>query len=381
MTGPTEIESLAEALVEANDVLLGLYDLADATSHSLDEGRVVHDILRRAADLVAAERLTLTTERGRVSVGNAVADAMRSTTVTATHGLGLTGELEAVRADAAFTTGDRKLLSTVLQTILTAIETARLHARSVETAVVARETERAAEIAQLAMPSARPDIDGVDVFFRNEQARNTGGDLFCFHVSGDRLSFAVGDVTGKGLSAAVMMTTAVCAARAAFRDTRATTPGEELVLINDWMHDHLSDAELFMSMFIGHYEQGKAELSWSNAGHSPCVVASVGGATDLPALMPPLGVLESLEATTRRLALEQGDVVVIGSDGIIEQPSMSGEAFGEARFQAVLGAVRRGSSSVIGSSLLEAVHRYAGNAPQSDDRTVIVLRHETQESR
>ncbi len=383
MTGSTEVDSLAEALIEANDLLVGLYDLADVTSRSLDESQLVQDILERAIRIVRADELVLSTPTREVTVvgpnqrrrlEDSDSDPM-TTTVTATHGFGLSGELQAVRSDSAFSTGDRKLLSAVLRTTLTAIETARLHTETVETALDAREHQRAAEVAQLALPQTRPQLDDVDIFFKTEQARETGGDLFCFHVDGDLLSFAVGDVSGKGLSAAVMMTTAVCATRAAFRDPRWQTPGEELHYVNDWMYDHLSDAGLFISMFIGHYRRGTDELSWANAGQSPCVVATENEARDLLPLTPPLGILPAIGDATEITELAHGDTVLIGSDGIVEQNTITGEAFGEARLHEALAAMRGESAAAMGAGLFDTVIAFAAGAKQSDDRTAVLLRH------
>lgn len=386
MSTDLEVRSLTEALIEANDLLVGLYDLVDVTSRSLDETQLVHDILERSLRIVHADALILTTPTDQIVVGKEPKhrrstdrpDRFKNTTVTAIHGLGLAGDLRAVRPDLEFTTGDRKLLSAVLRTTLAAIETARLHTRAIQTALDARETQRAAEVAQLAMPVARPKPDGVDIFFENRQARNTGGDLFCFHEDGDLLSFAVGDVSGKGLSAAVMMTTAVCATNAAFRDERATTPGAQLRSVNSWMYEHLSEAGLFISMFIGHYRRGTNELHWANAGHSPCVVSTGARATDLPALTPPIGILPETSDLSSVTTLADDDIVLIGSDGIVEQPSASGEAFGEARMHGVLAAMRGEPASIIGAVLLQAVTSFAEGVPQSDDRTAVLLRHRTE---
>lgn len=377
----SEVNSLAAALIEANDLLIGMYDLADVTSRSLDETQLVHDLLERAVRIVHADTLELIAPSARFTVGSErrrTTDASAETTaVMATHGLGLDGELHATRSDPPFSTGDRKLLSAVLRTTLSAIETARLHSRAIQTALDARDTQQAAEVAQLALPRARPHPDGVDIFFENQQAQVTGGDLFCFHEDGDLLSFAVGDVSGKGLSAAVMMTTAVCATSAAFRDERAATPGEELAQVNDWMYDHLSEAGLFISMFIGHYRRGSNELHWANAGHSPCIVSTETGAVDLAALTPPIGILPDSDRLSRVTELADNDMVLIASDGVVEQTTTSGESFGEQRLHGVLAAMRTKPASVAGSVLLQTVTAFADGVRQSDDRTTVLLRHRT----
>ncbi len=379
MRPTSDVDSLAQALVEANDLLIGMYDLADVTSRSLDESQLVNDILERAVRIVRADMLVLVTSEDRITVGcelrRSSDQPAETTTVTATHGLGLLGELQATRSNGPFSTGDRKLLSAVLRTTLSAIETARLHTRAIQTALDARDTQQAAEVAQLALPRSRPHLDEIDIFFENEQAQNTGGDLFCFHEDGDLLSFAVGDVSGKGLSAAVMMTTAVCATSAAFRDQGAITPGEQLAQVNEWMYDHLSEAGLFISMFIGHYRRGANELHWANAGHSPCIVSTEAGAIDLAALTPPLGIFPDSKHLSSVTELADDDLVLIASDGVVEQTTTTGGAFGEERLHGVLAAMRGKPASIIGSVLLQAVTAFADGVPQSDDRTVVLLRH------
>lgn len=383
MTHSTNVDSLTEALIEANDLLLGMYDLADATSQSLEEDELVRDILERAVRIVHADALVLMTPTSRVGVGPALEQqrveddsADQTTAVTARQGSGLVGQLRAGRAGIPFSTGDRKLLSAVLRTTLTAIETARLHAREIQTALNARDHQRAAEVAQLALPRTRPQLANVDVFFQTRQAKETGGDLFCFYEQGDLLSFAVGDVSGKGLPAAVMMTTAVCATQAAFRDQRLHSPGEELCHVNDWMFDHLSDAGLFITLFIGHYRRSANELTWANAGQSPCVVSTAKQTHDLAPLTPPIGILPIVDDASDVTRLSSGDAVLIGSDGIVEQHSTSGEPFGEARLHGLLASMRGRSAEAIGSQLMRNVTTFGAGMPQEDDRTVVLLRHE-----
>lgn len=384
MTHATEVDSLTEALIEANDLLLGMYDLADVTSQSLEEDELVRDILERAVRIVEADALVLMTPTSRVAVGP-VLDQERiengsgngeTTAVTARQGSGLVGQLRAGRAGAPFSTGDRKLLSAVLRTTLTAVETARLHERAVQSALNALDHQRAAEVAQLALPRTRPQIADIDIFFQTLQAKETGGDLFCFHERGDLLSFAVGDVSGKGLPAAVMMTTAVCATQAAFRDPRLIGPGEELCHVNDWMFDHLSDAGLFITLFIGHYRRSARELTWANAGQSPCLISTANGTHDLSPLTPPIGILPVVDDASDVTSLASGDAVLIGSDGIVEQRSISGEPFGEPRLHDVLTSMRGSSAEAIGSHLLHTVTAFGAGMPQEDDRTVVLLRHE-----
>ncbi len=386
-----DVVSLTSALVEANDQLLALYDLAHVTSNTLDERRAAVEILTRSSRILSADAMVLTTaadvfgigthtERERLSAitsgrSDAVGDG--AIVVAATHASGLEAELRVLRRGAVFSTGDRKMLSAVLRTALGAISTARLHQQVLNRALDSRDLERAAEIAQLALPSWRPEMPGLELFVAAEPARETGGDLYCFATDGNDLAFAVGDVSGKGLTAAVMMTTAICAAKAAFRDPAKLDPAQQLTMISDWTYEHLSDAGLFITLFVGRYEADRGMLHWANAGHSPCALSHAGDWTELTAQIPPIGVFADISARTESVQLEVGDLLAIGSDGIVEQENNDGEPFGDHGMRTALDARPRPPLNDLGPMLFDAVDRFSGGRPPIDDRTILLLRRTT----
>ncbi len=386
--GPADLASLTSALVEANDQLLAVYDLTHVSSDTLDERRAVVDVLTRSARILDADAMVLRAESEVVGIGEPAdrelletavgerpaAAGDRITVVAASHASGLEAELFALRHSGPFSTGDRKLLSAALRTVLGAISTARLHQQVLSRALDTRELERAAEIAQLALPSWRPELPGLELFAASEPARETGGDLFCFASEGDDLAFAVGDVSGKGLTAAVMMTTAICAAKAAFRDPTLDDPADQLAAISDWTYDHLSDAGLFITLFVGHYRSDTGTLRWANAGHSPCGVMRHGTWTELGAQIPPIGVLPTIQPHIESTELGVGDLLAVGSDGIVEQENDAGVPFGDHGMRSLLGMCPPPVLSELGPALFSAVDRFADGRPPIDDRTILLLR-------
>ncbi len=384
--GAADVESLTSALVDANDQLLALYDLTQVTANTLDEREAVVEILRRATRMLSTDGMELTSGDQTFSVGlrpnrppqagstNAGRTPEHITVVSASHASGLDAEVRALRRAGPFSTGDRKLLSAVLRTALGAISTARLHQQVLHRALDTRDHQRAAEIAQLALPRWRPDLPNADLFATNEPARQTGGDLFCFAVDGDDLLFAVGDVSGKGLTAAVMMTTAISAANAAFRDPSLDDPADHLAMIDRWTHDHLSEAELFITLFVGRYRTSTGRLRWTNAGHSPCLVRGNAGWVDLEAQTPPIGILTDVTHRSRSVELEPGELVVVGSDGVIEQEDPDGQLFGDRRLKSYIDRFRARPLHQLGPGVLRAVDRFAEQRPAIDDRTLLLLR-------
>lgn len=383
--GAADVESLTSALVDANDQLLALYDLTQVTANTLDEREAVVEILRRATRMLSTDGMELTSGDQTFSVGlrpnrrpqtstTAGLTPGHITVVSASHASGLDAEVRALRLAGPFSTGDRKLLSAVLRTALGAISTARLHRQVLHRALDTRDHQRAAEIAQLALPRWRPALPNADLFATNEPARQTGGDLFCFAVDGDDLLFAVGDVSGKGLTAAVMMTTAITAANAAFRDPSLDDPADHLAMIDRWTHDHLSEAELFITLFVGRYRTSTGRLRWTNAGHSPCLVRGNAGWVDLEAQTPPIGILTDVTHRSRSVELEPGELLVVGSDGVIEQEDHDGQLFGDRRLKSYVDRFRARPLDQLGPGVLRAVDRFAEQRPAIDDRTLLLLR-------
>lgn len=384
MTASAEVDALAQTLIEANDLLLGLYELADLAATSLDESESVHAILTHAQGLLRADALVLMTPTRRVGVGSAGAQRDLDmgapgrfvASVEAERSAEVAGELRVTRTCQPFGTGDRKMLRAVLSFLLGAIETARLHDRALNSALGEQDLRRASEVAQLALPTSRPIAAGLDVFVHTEQARQTGGDLFCFDIDGDHFRFAVGDVSGKGLTAAVVMTTAICAAQAAFRDPVLVDPGQHMLRINDWMYDHLANAGMFLTLFVGDYDKSTGELRWSNAGQSPCLVRSGGEVNGLDAHVPPIGVLPTIQPRTERTVLGSDDLVLVGTDGLVEQTSLTGEAFGEERLRQMLLTERSVRADELGASLIDCIRAFAAGLPQADDQLMVLLRHD-----
>ena len=385
--GAADVDSLTSALVDANDQLLALYDLTQVTSNTLDEREAVVEILHRSTRMLSTDAMELAAgEPTPFTVGRAhdldhlrtdSADSSTAghvTVVSASHASGLDAELRALRRERPFSTGDRKLLSAVLRTALGAISTARLHRQVLHRALDTRDHQRAAEIAQLALPRWRPELPGTELFAANEPARQTGGDLFCFAVRDEDLLFAVGDVSGKGLTAAVMMTTAISAANAAFRDPSLDDPADHLAMIDRWTHDHLSEAGLFITLFVGRYRTSTGVLRWTNAGHSPCLFRGNDGWSDLAAQTPPIGILTDVAHRSGSVEFGPGDLLVVGSDGMIEQENSDGQRFGDRRLQSYIDRGRTQPLDLVGNGLLEAVERFADRRPAIDDRTLLLLR-------
>ncbi|KZE42889.1 PP2C family protein-serine/threonine phosphatase [Microbacterium sp. T32] len=348
-------DSRQVVLFERGEVALVRGDHADLDVHV----RLVEDVLRSAAD-------------------DAVRAVAADTAVVAV--LDPEGEDDQHIAffrssDRPFSTSDVPLIEAIVSAIGIMLAFRELHRHEFERAVVEREHQLASVLAQSVISTEPPPSTGVDVAARTVPAALTGGDFYVFGRSTGSLWFAVGDVAGKGLPAAMLMTRAVAACRIAF----LTRPDDSVVdvfqRIEDELFDHLDDVGVFITLAVGVLQEDTGEVSLVNAGHSP--VLRIGAdAETVKASVPPLGIVRGRVPRVWSTVLGPDDVLVIGSDGLVEQTDPDGEQFGYARFADLCASADRGDSAGFVSTVFDAVQDFARGAAPSDDATLMVVRRE-----
>lgn len=388
------VDSLASALVEANDQLLALYELATINAQSLDARSSVAGILGLASRLIGADWMQFQSEDATIDHGSRPADeganppadaqpggigtqtASRSVRIEVDHPSGRHAVLLAHRGSQPFGTADYKLLTAVAATALGAVHTAALHEAALAQAVVARDHKTASSLAVQALPRWRPELPGLAFFARSDPARAAGGDLFTFAVVDNVLHFVVGDVSGKGLPAAMMMTNVISAASAAFHGNGCPGPVEILETIDAWLNDYLSEAGLFVTLVAGSYEPSSGRLRVANAGHSPVVFFAQGVPHSIEASVPPIGVMpladSGLKIEEWSAVANPGDRLMVASDGFTEQRNREGEMYGLA---AMLELLRESAKTAdeLGDELFKAIEAHARGMEQEDDRTLAIL--------
>jgi hypothetical protein len=235
----------------------------------------------------------------------------------------------------------------------------------------------AMEIQQHLLPSSPPTVAGVDVAGFSDYCDETGGDYFDFPrtwaLEGGRLAITVGDVTGHGIGAALLMSSA----RAVLRThaERDEPPATLLSLVNHALvHDAI--AGKFMTLYYGVLDPKAGTLRYGNGGQGGCYVLHVDGrVTTMPAMAPPLGVFEDVEMKEAVLdGLVVGDVVLLASDGVWETANAAGELFGTDRMVETAVAHRWESADAISAAVRAAADAWRGTGPQTDDVTVLVAR-------
>jgi serine phosphatase RsbU (regulator of sigma subunit) len=209
-------------------------------------------------------------------------------------------------------------------------------------------------------------------------ALQVGGDLYdVFEISSGEVCMVLGDVSGKGLPAALLMGVVQGAVRAS-RITGAASNHEDAAARLNRLLCAKTARERFVSLFWAYFDPLESRLSYINAGHfPPLLIKSNGPVPRIERLSeggPVLGVLPSLRYTQAHCGIESGDLLLVYSDGILEAANESGEQFGEERIIAAALACKSSEPGEICAGILRAVREFAGGAMPEDDQTLMVAR-------
>lgn len=223
------------------------------------------------------------------------------------------------------------------------------------------------------VPAHGADVANVAIAAEFLPACEVGGDLYdVFPASDGRVAFAVGDVSGKGLPAALLMGLIHGAVRSNpwYRDAMAHESFAQG--LNDLLYGRTAAAK-FASLFWGSYDPETARLSYVSAGHCPGFVVRNDRVERLDSSGPVLGVLKQSRYAQVSVDFEPGDLLVLYSDGIIEAVNEKDEEFGEARLASVLRSCAGSTATETRESILSEYRRFLGKLSPDDDVTLLVL--------
>jgi sigma-B regulation protein RsbU (phosphoserine phosphatase) len=390
--------------------LEALYDVGLAVAATLDLDRLSEEILLRAVSLLDARRGALyILEDGRYRLdrtfggeagrsfaaddsnlrafqagGPAPAELLPGARYllaapivvdSGARGLLVVGDKESRRGVGPFLPGDRRTLSLFANQAAIALENARLHLQALEKERLEREMHLAAEIQRQILPKGAPQVPGYQMVGWNRPARQVGGDYYdLFHLQGGRLGLVVGDVSGKGIPAALMVSTLHSALRLLF-DQSAFGPS-----LLERLNRHILESSMpnkFITMLLLELSPESGALQYLNAGHNPgLLVRRDGTVEELAAGGLPLGLLPGSLYQSRAVMLQPGDLVCVYSDGITEAESLAGEEFGAPRLADHLREFQDRPLQELLDSIHEATDRFSQGLPQGDDQTLVLLRRE-----
>jgi sigma-B regulation protein RsbU (phosphoserine phosphatase) len=207
-------------------------------------------------------------------------------------------------------------------------------------------------------------------------AKAVGGDLYDFFWMDDgrRLFFAIGDVSDKGVPAALLMVVTKTLVKG-FAD-QFLDPGEILYRVNNELCLN-NDSGMFVTYLCGILDLQTGEVKFANAGHNPPLLSRTNGQHEWLRLPPGLvlGGMEDMVFPVSTVALKPGDSLLLYTDGVTEASNPKNELFGEAALEAMYAKIKTSTASEQVRAVFEAVHLHAAGAQQSDDIAALVLRY------
>jgi sigma-B regulation protein RsbU (phosphoserine phosphatase) len=235
------------------------------------------------------------------------------------------------------------------------------------------ELEMAAKVQQGLFPRVLPAAPGLDYAGICRPARGVSGDYYDFLPLGDgKLGLLLADVSGKGMSAALLGASlhAVVRANAVSAGDRC---GEVLAKASHLLFE-TSEANRFATVFYGAYDPVTRILTYANAGHCPPMLVRDRTCTRLESLTPPAGIMPVLPALQHTVELVSGDCLLIFSDGIPEAASESGEDFGDNGLLDALGSLGTGTAAEVCAGVVNDARNHIREQRQADDITLIVVK-------
>lgn len=270
-------------------------------------------------------------------------------------------------------TGRRvNILSGIAQQAAMAVVNDRLYKESAERERLEQEIAVARHIQSSLIPDSRPEIPGLEVAAYWRAARQVSGDFYDFlALPNNTYGFVIADVADKGIPAALFM--ALC--RTIIRSVGFTrlTPGATLSRANDIIvHD--TESDLFVTTFYTVWNPETRTLTYANGGHNPPMyVRSNGETTYFRADGIAMGIIEEMLFAEESVQLEPGDTVVLYTDGVNETMNADQNEFGLERLRDVITATQGQSAAAVCDAITNALDAFAGNAPQFDDTTFVVI--------
>ena len=236
----------------------------------------------------------------------------------------------------------------------------------------------AGKVQQAMIPADSPVVDGFDIAGQTIWCDETGGDYFdylqCEKWQRKKFGFVVGDVSGHGVSAALLMP----AVRAVLREQARNhgRPSEIVSAVNKQIGGDLTDSGLFVTMFYAEIDLEGRHLHWVRAGHEPAIVydANIDAFEELNGPGVILGVSEESVYKESTRAIRPGQVILLATDGIHETRNAIGDMFGKNRIKKLLRAHAKNSAKQIISVMTDSLARFRQSVSMEDDATLLVIK-------
>lgn len=275
--------------------------------------------------------------------------------------------------ETTFSEEHLNILITLASVASIRVENAKLTEERIERERMERELELATEIQQRFQPSSPPNIEGYQLQGISFACYEIGGDYYDFipRQNGNML-IALGDVSGKGTAAALLMSSLHAAIHA--QTAANSTLPETVKAVNEYLAIN-TPTNRFITFFAAELDPKSGELNYINAGHNPPLVARADGSViELESGGFPLGIMPMAEFEPGKIKLEAGEFVVVFSDGVSEAENIEGEEFGVARLTEVIKTNMQKSAAGLRDGIESALSNFTTTAPANDDITLVIVK-------
>jgi serine phosphatase RsbU (regulator of sigma subunit) len=219
-----------------------------------------------------------------------------------------------------------------------------------------------------------PICPSLEIGAAMQTATLLGGDYYdFFQISDDVMDVVIADVSGHGAAASLLMPSLAVALRLRARELDGPAA---IIKDLDQVFRQITSTATFVTVFYARFDQGRKTLEYANGGHNPplLVRAKNGGAVELEAGGPILGILPDPQYSNTVVALNPGDILTLFTDGVTEQENEAGDEFSTSRLKEVVMSRETEPAAALVASITEAVSAFAGTKPQVDDLTVVVVK-------
>ncbi|MBP5377027.1 MAG: SpoIIE family protein phosphatase [Bacteroidaceae bacterium] len=219
-----------------------------------------------------------------------------------------------------------------------------------------------------------PNAETIDIHASMNAAKDVGGDFYdFFRIDDERFGFTIADVSGKGVPAAIFMAVSRTLIKAT--GLRGLSAHESLEIVNNVLCGESVDS-MFVTVLYGIFNIKTGEINYSNAGHNAPYILHQDGSVEMVESFVNivLGAFEDIKFKSNSMVLAEGDTLVMYTDGVTEAEDVDKNLFGDSRLESVLGELKGADSGTIVDTINKKVKEFAGDAPQSDDVTVLVIR-------
>lgn len=275
-------------------------------------------------------------------------------------------------SEEGFTESDQRLLSIIASQSANVIENSRLFEEEMKLLQLQKEIEVAREIQKNLLPKQIPLIDGYDVFAINIPAQEVGGDYYDFiKISDNKIAIALGDVSGKGIPASMLMA-----------NLQATLRGQLLFCncakdcikrANNLLYKS-TDLSKFVTLFFGILDTNNHTFTYCNAGHNTPVFLQKDKKIEMDKGGIILSWIEDTNYDEEEILLEKGSLLVVFSDGVTEAMNAKEEEYGEERLLKVIKDNPSLSSELLTNKILKDVNSFTSGELQSDDITLLIVK-------